>query len=103
MKANVLLCHKDYSGAETAAIQALKIVTQKKYVDDIIGCYMTIGNCLEGMNNYEKALDYYNKALIKLEALEKPQQNSGLKNQTHNYIARIYQKQNLHQKSDFLY
>ena len=99
LKANILLCHKDYSGAETAAIQALKIVTQKKYVDDIIGCYMTIGNCLEGMNNYEKALDYYNKAILKLKALEKPQQNSELKNQTHNYIARIYQKQNLHQKA----
>ncbi len=99
IKANILWSHKDYSGAETAAIQALKIVTQKKYVDDIIGCYMTIGNCLEGMNNYEKALDYYNKAILKLKALEKPQQNSELKNQTHNYIARIYQKQNLHQKA----
>lgn len=99
IKANILWSHKDYLGAETAAIQALKIVTQKKYVDDIIGCYMTIGNCLEGMNNYEKALDYYNKAILKIEALEKPQQNSGLKNQTHNYIARIYQKQNLHQKA----
>lgn len=99
IKANILWCHKDYSGAEATAIQALKIASQKKYVEDIIGCYMTIGNCLEGMNNYEKALDYYNKAILKIEALEKPQQNSELKNQTHNYIARIYQKQNLHQKA----
>lgn len=99
LKANVLLCHKDYSGAEAAAIQALKIVTQKKYVDDIIACYMTIGICLEGMNNYEKALDYYNKAILKIGALEKLQQYSDLKNHTLNHIARIYQKQNLHQKA----
>jgi signal transduction histidine kinase len=99
LKANILWCYKDYSGAEATAIQALKIASQKKYVEDIIACYMTIGNCLEGMNNYEKALDYYNKAILKIEVLEKPQQNSGLKNQTHNYIARIYQKQNLHQKA----
>ncbi len=98
-KANILWCYKDYSGAEATAIQALKIASQKKYVEDIIACYMTIGNCLEGMNNYEKALDYYNKALIKLEDLKKIQQYSDLKNQTHNYIARIYQKQNLHQKA----
>ena len=99
LKANILRCHKDYSGAEVAAIQALKIVAQKKYVDDIIGCYMTIGNCLEGMNNYDKALEYYYKAILKIEALEKPQQNLDLKNSTYNCIARIYQKQNLHQKA----
>ena len=71
-----------------------EIVTQKKYVDDIIACYITIGNCLEGMNNYDKALDYYNKALVKLEDLKQLPQYFNLKNQTHNYIAKIYQKQN---------
>ena len=60
---------------------------------------MTIGNCLEGMNKYEKALEYYNKAIIVLKNLKKLQQYSDLKNQPHNYIARIYQKQNLHQKA----
>jgi signal transduction histidine kinase len=99
LKADILWCHKDYSGAEASAIQALKIVTQKKYVDDIIACYITIGNCLEGMNNYDKALDYYNKALVKLEDLKLLPQYFNLKNQTHNYIAKIYQKQSLHQKA----
>lgn len=99
LKANILWCHKDYSGAEAAAIRALKIASQKKYVDDIIICNMTIGNCLEGMNNHEKALEYYNKAILKIEDLTKRQQNSELKNETYNYIARIYQKQNLHQKA----
>ncbi len=99
LKANILWCHKDYSGAEASAIQALKIVSQKKYIDDIIACYITIGNCLEGMNNYEKALEYYNKAIHKIDDLEKPLQYSDLKNQTYNNIARIYQKQNLYQKT----
>lgn len=99
LKANILYCHKDYSGAEAAAIQSLKIVSQKKYVDDIIVCYLTIGNCLEGMNNYEKALDYYNKALVKIEDLKQSPQYFKYKSQTHNYIAKIYQIQSLHQKA----
>ena len=98
LKANILWCNKDYSGAETTAIQALKIVTQKKYIEDIINCYTVIGNSLEGMNNYEKALEYYGKALIKANELKnKPKVAS--KALTHNYIAKIYQKQNLHQKA----
>ena len=99
LKAHILWCHKDYPGAEASAFQALKIVTQKKYLDDIIACYITIGNCLEGMNNYNKALDYYNKALIKLEDLKQLPQYFNLKNQIHNYIAKIYQIQSLHQKA----
>ena len=96
-KADLLWCQKDFSGAEAKAILALKKAKGKNILK--YSCYLTIANSLSGMNNYEKALDYYNKAILKLEDLKKLQQYSDLKNQTHNYIARICQKQNLHQKA----
>ena len=97
-KANILWCNKDYSGSEATAIQALKIVTQKKYIEDIINCYLTIGNSLVGMNKYEKALEYYEKALIKADEL-KNNSKVTTKALTYNYIAKIYQKQNQHKRA----
>ena len=96
-KADLLWCQKDFSGAEASAILALKKAKSKNILK--YSCYLTIANSLSGINNFEKALEYYNKAILKLEDLKKLPQYSDLKNQTYNYIARIYQKQNLHQKA----
>jgi signal transduction histidine kinase len=100
-KADLRWCQKDFSGAELTAIKALKNAKNNNRV--IYSCYITLANSLAGMNKYEKALKYYDKALLKLEELKKLPQYSILKAQAQNYIAQIYQKQNSPQKAiDYL-
>lgn len=95
-KADLKWCQKDYAGAESTAINALKIANNNNRI--IYSCNITLANSLAGMNRDEKALEYYNKAVLKLEELKTLPQYFILKAQTQNYIAQIYQKQNRHQK-----
>ena len=95
-KANILFYEKDFSGCETAIIEILKSVKTKNDVRLIYDCYITLGNALDGLNNSEKALEYYNKAFLITEKLEKDPQYILLKQQTYNYIGKIYQKDNSH-------
>lgn len=98
LKADIFWCEKNYTEGETTAIQALKIAIKKKYNDDIYHCYITIGNSLVGMNNEVKALEYYKKAIAAVDKIEKDKQGN-LKISAIHYIAKIYQKQNQHQKA----
>ena len=99
-KADILWSQKNYSEGEITAIRALKIALNKKRYDIVQSCYITIANSLEGMNKNERAIDYYKKALIVLD-------NNTIDNklfyvsQTYNYIAKISQKQNQHNKAIF--
>ena len=70
-KANILFYEKDFSGCEAAIIEILKSVKTKNDVRLIYDCYITLGNALDGLNNSEKALEYYNKAFLITENLEK--------------------------------
>lgn len=98
-KADLQWCQKDYAGAEATATKALKIAIKKGRYDDLMfSSYITIANSLVGMNKYEKALDYYHKALEKASYLEKGFQLIS-KSSTHNYIAMVYQRHNEHQKT----
>lgn len=95
-KADLLWCQKDFTAAETTAIKSLKNSKGNNIVT--YSSYLTIANALFGMNNYDKSLIYYNKALIKLEELKKLKQYNELKTQTYNYIAKVYHKKKLYQK-----
>lgn len=91
-KANILFYEKDFSGSETAVIDILKLAKNLGDNRLIYDCYITLGNALEGLNNNEKALEYYEKAFALIEKLSNDNQYHLLKAQTYNYIGKIYQK-----------
>lgn len=98
-KANILFYEKDFSGCETAVINILKLAKNQENNRLIYDCYITLGNALEGLNNNEKALEYYEKAFSLIESLKKDNQYYLLKAQTYNYIGKIYQKKQNHEKA----
>jgi len=98
-KANILFYEKDFSGCETAVINILKLAKNQNNTRLIYDCYVTLGNSLEGLNNNEKALEYYEKAFVLIEKLNRDNQYHLLKAQTYNYIGKIYQKKNDHKKA----
>ncbi|HLF51441.1 tetratricopeptide repeat protein, partial [Flavobacterium sp.] len=98
-KANILFYEKDFSGCETAVINILKSGKKKKDIRLTYECYITLGNALEGLNNNEKALEYYNKAYQITENLKNDSQYEMLKAQTYNYIGRIFQKKEAHNEA----
>lgn len=91
-KANILLHEKDFTGAETAIVNILK---EAKSGDDlrlVYDCYSALGNALEGLNNLDEALQYYQKAYeTSLELTQDPQYLL-LKAQAYNYTGRVYLK-----------
>ncbi len=97
-KANILWCKNDFVGAEKLSISSLKIALLKKNYEIIYSSYITIANCLVGMDKKDDALQYYDKALKIINKLEKNQREN-YKVQTLNYIALVYQKQNKHQRT----
>jgi len=97
-KANILWCKNDFVGAEKLSISSLKIALLKQNYELVYSCYITIGNCLMGTNDYTKALEYYTKAIDVVNKIEKGKQGN-LKIPAINYIALLYQKQNQHQKA----
>jgi tetratricopeptide (TPR) repeat protein len=64
-KADLEFFQKDFAGAEVKAVKALKIANYKKDDRLIYDCYITIGNSVGGINNFDKAVEYYEKAITK--------------------------------------
>ncbi|RTY95830.1 ATP-binding protein [Flavobacterium sp. GT3R68] len=95
-KANILFFEKDFSGCEAAIISILKTVQEKGDERLRYDCYIGLGNALEGMNNSENALLYYNKAFEATKDLTSDPQYLLLKAQSFNFIGRVYQKANNH-------
>ncbi|ESU23961.1 signal transduction histidine kinase [Flavobacterium enshiense DK69] len=91
-KANLLFINKDYSGSEIAAVNALRFALKNSNHRIIYDSYITIGNSLGGINDLEKAVEYYKKAIAKTEDLKKDPQYFSLKAQPYNYIGKISQK-----------
>jgi signal transduction histidine kinase len=95
-KAKILFYEKDFLGCEIAIINVLKMATKSKNTRLIYDCYIALGNALDGLNDYEKALEYYNKAFAITSELQKDSQYEILKAQAYNFIGIVYQKQNKH-------
>ncbi len=102
-KANILFYEKDFSGCETAIINILKIAKQRNDVRLIYDCYLILGNSLEGLNNQDKALEYYQKAYEITDELKNDSQYLLLKAQPFNFIGRVYQKKEDYNKSVFYF
>ena len=91
-KANILFFEKDYAGCEIAIINILKTAIKKNDYRLIYDCYITLANALEGLNDFEKALEYYNKAFDITKKLENDSQFLSLKSQTFYYIGCLHNK-----------
>ncbi len=96
IRANILSFKKDYVQAEKLSIEALKIAKQERYDLLIYNCYVTLGNSLDGLENYDKAIEYYQKAIEVSDRLKSDPQYATLKVMPYNYIACAYQKKNDH-------
>lgn len=101
-KADILSYKYDYLGAEKLAIEALKIGIIKKNNLLIYNCYLTLGSSLMGLNNYDKAIDYYNKAIEISENLKVDSKYLTYKCQPYNDIASIYVKTKKYKKASAL-
>jgi signal transduction histidine kinase len=102
-KANILLHEKDFTGAETATISILK---EAKVGDDarlVYDCYVTLGNALEGLNNLDESLKYYQKAFESSLDLKNDPQHLLLKAQAHNFIGRLYLKKEEYENAIFYF
>ena len=98
-KADILTFKNDYIGAEILAIKSLKIAKELKNEDLIYSNYLTLGNSLTGLNNYEKAIDYYIKAITTTQKLKNNPKYLELRVMPYNYIAMVYQKKKDYYKS----
>ncbi|PJJ08103.1 signal transduction histidine kinase [Flavobacterium sp. 1] len=98
-KAEILSFKNDYVGAEKLAIEALKYGIEKKNNLLIYNCYLTLGSTLVGLDNYEKAVDYYNKAIEISEKLKSNSNYLSYKCQPYNHIANIYVKTQEYEKA----
>ncbi|WP_394759284.1 ATP-binding protein [Flavobacterium sp.] len=102
-KANILFYEKDFLGCETAIINILKTINDKKDVRLIYECYITLGNALVGSNNSKQSIIYYNKAYETTNQLKKDSQYLSLKAQTYNYLGRVFQKEKKHKKAIYYF
>ena len=92
IRANIRTFKKDYVEAEKLSIEALKVAKQEKYDLLIYNCYITLGNSLGGLENYDEAIEYYKKAIDVTDNLRSDPQYSTLRVMPYNYIANVYQK-----------
>ncbi len=98
-KATLLYCKRDYVDSEAMTIKALNIAESLKDNILIYNCYLTLGDNLLGLNEFEKALEYYYKALDLSSKLKNEPNFSIIKAQPYNYIARVNQKKNNFKKA----
>lgn len=98
-KADILNIKKDYVNAEINSIKALKIGVDEKNDLLIYNCYISLGNSLLGLNNDDKAIEYFKKAITKSEDLKNDPQYLSLKAQAYNYIASAYKERKEYQKA----
>lgn len=71
LKSNDLYETGNFAESEVEIVKALKFVSIAKRNDLMYNCYNTLAISLQGLNNYEKSLYYFDLALKQLEILEK--------------------------------
>lgn len=92
-KADILTFKKDFISAEILSVKTLKIAKNLKNYELIYSCYLTLGNSLNGLNNFEKAKEYYDKAVICCENLKSNPNYISFNVMPRIYLSQIYQKQ----------
>lgn len=98
-KSNVLWSQRNFTAAEALAIKALKIGKHKKNYNLIYDCYITLGNSLYGLNDFPKAIEYYQKSVETAHHLKSDPNYLIFRLQSLNYISKVYQKSEEYKKS----
>lgn len=99
LKANILNLKKDYIGAEVLAVKALKIAKDEQNHDLAYNAYLTLGNSSNGLNDFQKAIEYYQKAIQATEHLRANPNYLAFNTQPLNYLSKVYQKKGNFKKS----
>ncbi|HEX8268810.1 MAG TPA: ATP-binding protein [Flavobacterium sp.] len=95
-KSRILSFKKDNAGAESEAVDGLRLALKSGDHWQIQASYEALGNALLGLNNPDKALVYYNKALKELEYLPSDSYSRSHLALKYNYITIAYQKKGDH-------
>ncbi|MGV7105965.1 ATP-binding protein [Flavobacterium sp. U410] len=99
----VLLFEKDYLGCETLAVQVLKKAEKLEDQDLIYQAYTILGRALAGQKNFDKAIEYYGKALGQIENIENEINVILFKGEILNNLGHIYLKKDLFDKAKMIY
>ena len=89
-KAYILLYEKDYLGSESETIKVLNIAKEIKDESLIYECFVNLGSSLSGLGNYNKSLEYHQKALVQIRKIEDENYKPLLQAQTLNNIGFVY-------------
>ena len=89
-KTYILSYEKDYLGSESETIKVLNIAKEIKDESLIYECYVNLGSALSGLGNYEKALEYHQKALTQIKNIEDENYKPVFQAQTLNNIGFVY-------------
>tara|TARA_R110000850_G_scaffold271031_2_gene404791 strand:- start:184155 stop:186119 length:1965 start_codon:yes stop_codon:yes gene_type:complete len=91
---------KDYSNSEKYAVEALEIFLEKNEPYNLYATYNTLGILMTEVNNFNKAVEYYNLALKNIEnADEMAAYKSQLKAQTLINLGVLFQKQGRYEEA----
>lgn len=80
---------KDYSGSEVLTFKAIKKFENTKNYKSLFSCYNHLGNLQNDINEFDKALFYFDKAI---DNLNKVKNNNSLKEAVLNNIGNTYLK-----------
>lgn len=89
-KAYILSYEKDFIGSEIETVKVLNVATEIKDQELIYECYVNLGSSLVGLGNYEKALEYHQKALSQIKEIENDNYKPLLQAQAINNIGFVY-------------
>jgi len=92
LKANIHSYKKDFSHAEKLAVESLKSAIKEQRPRFIYNCYLTLGGTSYGLNNYEQAISYYEKAIEITPQLIKEFDFFYTKAAPYNHIVRVHMK-----------
>lgn len=91
-KARILSLEKDFAGSETIVVGILKAAIQKKDYFLMYQCYLTLGNILDGVNNFKESDKYYRKAYETTSFLKEDPYYNAFRGQVYNYLGVLYTK-----------
>lgn len=97
-KANLLFGQNDFLGSEMAVFNALRVIKDKNFKDIEYESYNLLGIIYNDLEEYNKALEYLNKALESIDNNVIPLWNQS-KATTLNNIGFVYQNMDNHKKA----
>lgn len=102
-KAYILSYEKDFLGSESETIKVLSIAKELKDEYLVYESYTNLGSSLSGLGNYDKALEYHQKALLQIKNIEDENYKPLLQAQTINNIGFVYLNINKYKEANKIF